>query len=907
MASMKKKILKYALLPGIFSRLYALLTSGFAFSAFLIANIYQSVRLLPANHPYLDPNNVGSYGIRHVIGEAANNLVFKTKNIDQIIVFFVLLGGLILLISQFALLIVAVISYQPTLAQDGLMPTGFFTRASDRNLQDIAMILMDRVFGVAGIFDSCISVISEACTDMQGNPIATPTVFPFPFHIAFRQLLSFYSMGLFFVGAFMILYFITVIISETAATGTPFGQRYNKTWVPVRIILFFALLIPFTGSIKDNPHAGLNTAQIGTFMVAKAGSNFASNAWDLFATGITNEQLGQREKLIAKPNIPELDQIIQFMFLAKTCKMAEETAKANPDSKQDVYGGNGIQGYIVRPKKVLAAGGGPVTKDAIDLSTATYQAALDHSGNQKINIRFGSTVTDDKHPQFQRHNRKMGHVFPVCGEMAIDVTDIGSPGMASYDIQQTYFELIQKLWTDQYSVKMNPYARCFAKKQHNCTEIANAEFKDQLISVVRSDFNTKITALLEKAAESGSALNIAEHLSQKGWGGAGMWYNQIAEMNGTVTTAVLNLPTVEKYPHVMEYIAGQKTLEDENIDQDQLYYPKLKNDQEPKYEHNKDRPVAYTLYNAHQLWDFDSAYVSNIQIGKSPFIDAINFVFGTNGIFDMLENPDVNPLAQLSTLGKGMMEASIRNIGGGMVGSLVGKSLGNWFGELASVGASFFQTVGYATLAISFTLFYILPLMPFIYFIFAVGGWIKSIFEAIVAMPLWALAHVSRWDGEGIAGPGATNGYFLIFEIFLRPIMILFGLLISVSVFSALVIVLNDIFTLVVSNVGGFDQEASTTAGLAGLENMLRGPVDELFYSIIYTVTCYMIGLSSFKLIDQVPNEILRWAGFTVKAFQEEMKDVGEQISGQVSSKGNIIAGKLSGNALSGSQIIAGG
>ena len=54
--------------------------------------------------------------------------------------------------------------------------------------------------------------------------------------------------------------------------------------------------------------------------------------------------------------------------------------------------------------------------------------------------------------------------------------------------------------------------------------------------------------------------------------------------------------------------------------------------------------------------------------------------------------------------------------------------------------------------------------MPFIYFFFALAGWIKSIFEAVVAMPLRALAHL-RIDGEGLPGPGATNGYFLLLEI----------------------------------------------------------------------------------------------------------------------------------------------
>ena len=62
-------------------------------------------------------------------------------------------------------------------------------------------------------------------------------------------------------------------------------------------------------------------------------------------------------------------------------------------------------------------------------------------------------------------------------------------------------------------------------------------------------------------------------------------------------------------------------------------------------------------------------------------------------------------------------------------------------------------------------LFYIIPFMPFIYFFFAVGTWVKAIFEAMVGVPLWALAHI-RIDGQGLPGDAAMNGYYLLLEIF---------------------------------------------------------------------------------------------------------------------------------------------
>ena len=73
----------------------------------------------------------------------------------------------------------------------------------------------------------------------------------------------------------------------------------------------------------------------------------------------------------------------------------------------------------------------------------------------------------------------------------------------------------------------------------------------------------------------------------------------------------------------------------------------------------------------------------------------------------------------------------------------------------------------------------------------------------MVGIPLWALAHL-RIDGEGLPGQAAESGYFLIFEIFLRPILTVFALIAAILIFSAQVRVLNFIWDIVTTNVTGF-------------------------------------------------------------------------------------------------------
>ena len=77
---------------------------------------------------------------------------------------------------------------------------------------------------------------------------------------------------------------------------------------------------------------------------------------------------------------------------------------------------------------------------------------------------------------------------------------------------------------------------------------------------------------------------------------------------------------------------------------------------------------------------------------------------------------------------------------------------------------SMLTTFGMITLTVGFILYYILPFLPFLYFFFAASAWITAIFEAMIGVPLWALAHL-RVDGEGIPGPGATSGSFNTFTM----------------------------------------------------------------------------------------------------------------------------------------------
>lgn len=409
---------------------------------------------------------------------------------------------------------------------------------------------------------------------------------------------------------------------------------------------------------------------------------------------------------------------------------------------------------------------------------------------------------------------------------------------------------------------------------------------------------------------------IAPEVRRLGWAGAALWYHDIANVNGMFMSAVHNLPRPTKYPELMEMIAAQHKENETNPSWANRFNPLLADGRLASLPNPGDHYIAAALYSGFKMWGQGGVQSSVQTRGTgSVVIDTVNMIFGTEGLYDLLEGMqqgphadgrtlNVHPLALLSSLGKGILDAAMRNLMIGVVGQGIGELVDDSaVGPLSKLFGDTAARIALIGISIGFVLYYVLPLLPFVYFFFGFSGWVKAVFEAMVAMPLWAVAHI-KIDGEGLPGPWATNGYFLLFEIFLRPTLLIFGLIASLHIFTALVNGLNDSFHLVVLNATGYDMEHNMAAptvslphtnptGPQGTIDFMRGPLDEFFYTVIYAVLVYMLALGNFKLIDQVPNAILRWMGATVSTFKDNSGDPAGELAGKMYRSGEITRAQL--------------
>jgi conjugal transfer/type IV secretion protein DotA/TraY len=910
------------MLPGIVPRARRFLSSGFGYVAYLMACIYNMVRLLPQGHPYLDPQNIGRFGVRHVVGEAANNLVISRKNIDQMVVFVALLAGVIIMVMQFVLLLYGYV-IQPALAQ-----SLFDTPSPER---DIAFLLLDNVFGVPGLFCNAGGVCTEIAATL-----------PFPFHEALHDLLAFYSTGLLLVAVFIFLYFVVVLVGETATTGSPFGKRFQNVWAPIRLVVALGLLVPV--------HYGLNSAQYITLYAAKYGSGFATNGWLRFNNALADHGLfgggganpsGEYASLLALPQMPDIAPTVQYMSLMHACRYAYWRL-GSPDMGSSPLGpGNDfeIKPYLVKQPQPWMSD----TGDYLEVTSGTtYVRALDFYHNSDIMIVFG-----ERREGNDGYKDYPGYVKPICGQIRIQTSDLSQKGTdrGTDKIQNAYFELVktlagiggggapggasshaERLKQMSYrfmeiSLPMQPEKQCeigcdSVYELPSCSGGSDAPchtvmpsiiVKQEIINDLQGYMNPIIKTAWQDSNEDAAQVEIPEEMKERGWGGAGIWYNTVAKLNGSFISAVINVPMGARFPLVMEDVRMQKLASDRASSMVDQFRPNLSDGEAVDLGNNDDLIIAKSLYDMMVYWyndglnqdDPDKAIIGNI------FEVTMNFIFGTEGLFAMRgENAHIHPLSQLTALGKGLVDRTLINVGISMGVATGIFEFAGFDPRIVKIAGSVVSATAFVGLTAGLVLFYVLPFLPFVYFYFAVGQWVKEIFEAMVGAPLWALAHM-RIDGEGLPGDAASNGYFLIFEIFVRPIMIVMGLVAAMVIFTAQVRVLNFTWTLVVDNLTGFEIDSTLPPeSRIAQQQSPRGVIDQFFFTIIYTIIVYMLAMASFKLIDSIPDNILRWMGAGVGTFADTNKEEPAQSLSRYTAISGMTLGR---QAVEATQQLAGG
>lgn len=175
------------------------------------------------------------------------------------------------------------------------------------------------------------------------------------------------------------------------------------------------------------------------------------------------------------------------------------------------------------------------------------------------------------------------------------------------------------------------------------------------------------------------------------------------------------------------------------------------------------------------------------------------------------------------------------------------------------------------------------PLIPYIIFITGVIGWFGSTIEAMVAAPLVALGILAPGGQHEILGK-AEPALMLIFGIFLRPTLMIFGLMAGMLLAVVAVTIVNASFSSVMSSIVG---------GKSGGQ-----PIDFLsliFFMVAYVSLILTVLNKCFAMIYIIPTRTMAWIGAQGQDYQEG-EALGET-KGAVSGGAGQASGAASGAA----------
>lgn len=842
-----KAIWRYATRPDILPRIRGL-GLHFGHFAYLVALVLASARLLPANSPLTRSDMIGRYGVRYVLAAAASNLTWSWKNVDQIAIFGAVVAGIVMVAIQ-AVLIVA----YALLGEAQATPmTDFFSTPEDHVETDVVLIFLEQVFGPN------LSVFGAAST-----PLGTPV------YAGLHAALSLYSMATMVIAVIIVLYYIVTVVGEAAKTGTPFGQRFNSLWAPIRLVVALGLLVPL-GS-------GLNSAQYLTLYMAKMGSGLGTVAWTTFVTEVTGAS-----DIVTKPAGESTSALVERVFLNEVCAASYNQVNSG-SSEIEILQVTGRRDSVAanfsNPANMIDTARENDQK-AVVLSwsrgTAGEKATDFSCGRIGINLTEFDAYADGT--SVVAADEKWWWALPFVGE------DMDNRlGAIHEDVKTAYIQEIKKI-----SDAVKPAAEAIAaykisiNPQPGYGDDTTLEFIPDLLREVAVDTHENINLSIEATFDSMDMSEYAdsesfEEMIMRGWGAAGLWYGTLGTINKKYMDALASaIPTLDVL------FEAEEVTENERGVFGRLFGVSR---------YNAGRGVTSEIEQTIAFASGDFAgYVVEMTASSAPlYADArfeeaddagsssalattLTWILGGNQLLKMKNNPDLDPMVRLAGAGHTMIIRSMVAAGagaalglGGSIASSVAKHPGVKFaGELAGAAATILFVFAGIAITAGIFLAFVLPIIPFVYFAFAVIGWILEIFEAIIAMPLWALAHL-RIDGDGMPGAAAIGGYQLLLMILLRPALIVLGLIGGYVIFGAAAFFFGTLFN------------AATSITQSDLSYTSIGAIGIFVYTIIYTFLIYNIALMCFKMIDDVPKGLLRWMGAGITPFSDSR---GDPISG---------------------------
>lgn len=655
----------------------------------------------------------------------------------------------------------------------------------------------------------------------------------------FSTIIGYFNVIMLVIGGILFFYNATVGLLQSAHEGSVLGQRWSSLWAPLRILFAVGLLVPMPGL------GGYNLVQAGVAYVVKGSTNAASAVWSTSA----NLVISGRVAVTTSPATVPPD-VMRVLYENAACEaiVNHHMAVAAPSGSSPYFvdyitrGENGritgisylrANGEETRPR-ICGTFATPPLPDYIDRlqNNPNSVGGIPDSARAQIETAFASTHASVLSGSLNDLRSLTASMLPVLLDNGQETPDISAPIISIY--QQANQRLSDG--TDQ--------------------------IMDLALGVDREgqEARNALMARITGTCTGGAGVDdedIAECYGE-GWIGAGSWFMMIAQLNNEISSLTRAVPTAE----TGTYLSRPGSASDRELHavsgglpgSGARLSPVAGSPADPTgmagLHHLMDRyMVAFDRSTAglaalgfpmkredlHTLSDGNASGALDNIPGLSNWVregrDRILSSFSPGS-----GNFGADPMIGLSVLGQWLITGS---------GILLAAAVGTGFLSGGALGVMV-MPLFVALLTAGATLSMLLPIMPFVFWVLAVTGYFILVIEAMIAVNLWAIAHM-RMDGEGISGEAGRNGWLMILALLMTPVLMVFGFLIGMTLFRV---------TSALLDIGIF-QALSGILGGSLLMNIIAIVTFGIFMAIFYMILLER----SFSLVSEFPGRVLRWMG----------------------------------------------
>jgi conjugal transfer/type IV secretion protein DotA/TraY len=628
-----------------------------------------------------------------------------------------------------------------------------------------------------------------------------------------------------------VCYNVMINIHRAAETSQILGSGQSWMFV-VRTGFAGIMMFPVSGNFSGGQLLVMQGAMWGAGM-AKA----------LYTNAIT--AIGPDAAVIAVPMVPGTQTVVAGLINSELC--------------MDLV--NLASGTTAQPPLLMPAPAALTVNDGSGSGYVSYRYSMS-SGNESGNPACGTVTV-----------REAGQNASTVAGVSVDMAAVQSAilnSVLSGTIRPEVASIAQQLWQTKTSAPLAGLQSTYTQAVQSYT---------RTLTAAATSLQQSINAALSSNAARARAGNLdlatgATQQSTLGWTSAGAYYLEIARANAATLSLLTALPVVtgptwDGLPSAMSYdlapfeaqIAGfMSTLQTVVTTQDGIDQPS-----------GSPSTLAGAEDNNQGLFVLDKIF-RQLNING----DSTNL---TMRLFNQ-QNAKVwtDPFGSLMSLGQtliiialtGLGIAAVLNSATATTAATIWNTLTfNWGAAAASVAGhmliSFLATpifaFMFAIMVPGLIIAYVLPMIPFVMWMAGVCGWIILVCEAMIAVPLWMLAHMTV-GGDGLHGR-AIEGWALLFNVVFRPSLMLIGLFLSYFVFDCMSWLIRQCFGVASGFVLDNGYIVTNWIGLIVLLNIF----------VMLNVTA---ALMSFRMIALLPHYLPRLIGFNaanrvdIDAFQQQ-------------------------------------